>query len=445
MFFEAHPDRHLLPSDKGHEARLPLNSAKLRTSQRKQRNKLTRSAVTDRAEEILRRLKGPLVAVLTAISAETAFAQQPSPLPPVTIAKPLVKEVIDTDDFIGRFQASEEVSVRSRVGGYLHSINFYDGQLVKSGDKLFRIDERPFELALNESAAALAVAKSTLTYAKAQFDRIESLVKSGSQSVSMLDDKYRELQTAQANVQGAQASVDRAKLDLEYSNITAPFGGRIDRHLISVGNLVQADQTILTTIVALDPIDFYFDVDERRLLSYAETSRNSGNALQAGGGGLPVSVTLSDRDHTKFTGKLNFAENTVDSASGTLRVRARFANPNLILQPGLFGRISVAGSNTYKAVLIPDEAIAADQNQRVVYVVGPDNVLTTKTVRPGPKLFGYRVIRSGLSGDELIVVKGIVRARPGIQVNPVLIELPPEYETDLHDGQKAIIRSEQSK
>lgn len=388
---------------------------------------------------------GRLVAFLLLLAAGTASAQQSPPPPQVSVAKPLLRDVTDTDDFIGRFQASEQVSVRSRVGGYLQNIDFKDGQLVKAGDQLFQIDQRPFDTALNEANATLAVANSTLTYAKSEFERVDSLVKSGSQSVSTLDDRRRELQSAEANVEGAQASVERAKLDLVYSNITAPLSGRIDRHLISAGNLVQADQTVLTTIVAMDPIDFYFDVDERRLLNYAETARKQGNVLQDGGGSLPVTVTLADRDHTKVKGVVDFAENTVDPESGTLRVRARFANPNFLLQPGLFGRVAIEGSNAYQAVLIPDEAIASDQNERVVYVVGEDGTVSTKSVRPGPKLYGYRVIRSGLTGGETIVVKGVVRVRPGGKVTPVTVQLPPENNDAPASSQEAAAAVEPSK
>ncbi|MDL2409704.1 efflux RND transporter periplasmic adaptor subunit [Rhizobium calliandrae] len=371
------------------------------------------------------------VLLFVALLAGAAQAQQTPPPPQVSVAKPVVREIVDNDEFIGRFQASEQVSIRSRVGGYLQSINFKDGQLVKQGDELFEIDQRPFVTAYNQATAQLAVAQSTLTYAQSEFDRVNTLVKSGSQTVSTLDDRRKELQSAQANLQGAQASVERAQLDLTYSKITAPLSGRIDRHLISVGNLVQSDQTELTTIVALDPIDFYFDIDERRLLNYAETARKNGNVLQEGGGGLKVSVRLGDRDHTKFGGTLNFAENTIDQATGTLRARARFANPGFVLQPGLFGRVEIEGSNSYTAVLIPDEAISADQNERVVYVLSPDNTVTTKSVRTGPKLYGYRVIRAGLTGDEQIVVKGVVRVRPGAKVTPVTVELPKENPNDV--------------
>ncbi|MBY5558044.1 efflux RND transporter periplasmic adaptor subunit, partial [Rhizobium leguminosarum] len=353
---------------------------------------------------------------------------QSAPPPPVTVAKPVVRDVIDSDEFIGRFEPVDEVSVRSRVGGYLQEIHFQDGALVKQGDLLFVIDQRPFVTALNQAKATLESAQSTLVFADAQYKRTQSLASSGSQSAQTLDDRRREFDSAEANVRGAQAAADRASLDMEYTEIKAPLSGRIDRRLISAGNLVQTDQTVLTTIVSLDPIDFYFDVDERRLLNFADTARKLGKDLQQGGGGLDVSVTISDPTAKPFKGKLDFAENRVDNESGTIRLRARFPNPDLVLQPGLFGRIQVEASNTYQAILVPDEAIGSDQNERVVYVVAEDGTVSTKPVRPGPRLYGYRVIREGLDGTETIIVNGLMRARPGAKITPQMTELPPERQ-----------------
>jgi multidrug efflux system membrane fusion protein len=288
------------------------------------------------------------------------------------------------------------------------------------------IDQRPFQTTLDVATSSLEVAKSTLVFAEAEFTRTESLVQKGTLPVSTLDDRRRELRSAQANLRGAEASLARAQLDLEYTKIIAPLAGRIDRRLVSVGNLVQADQTALTTIVSLDPIDFYFDVDERRLLNYARQAREHGSNLQEGGGSLDVYVTIADSTEKPFKGKLDFAENRVDQETGTMRVRARFDNSNFVLQPGLFGRVEVSASNTYKGILIPDDAIGSDQDQRVVYVVAGDGSFTTKPVRLGPRLYGYRVIREGMTGDETIVVNGLTRLRPGVVVDPKMITLPPE-------------------
>jgi membrane fusion protein, multidrug efflux system len=353
-------------------------------------------------------------------------AAQDAQLPTVTVAKPVVRDVIDADEFIGRFEAVDEVSVRARVGGYLDQVFFTDGALVKKGDKLFMIDQRPFRMALSQAEATLASAQSTLDFAEAQFKRTESLAGTGTLSVSKLDDDRRALLAAEAAVHGAEAAVERARLDMEYTTITAPISGRVDRRLLSPGNLVQADQTVLTTIVSLDPIDFYFDVDERRVLAYARTARERGSALQEGAGSLSVHVTIADANEAPFEGRLDFSENRVDNQTGTMRLRARFANPSFILQPGLFGRVEVEGSDIYRAVLVPDEAISADQNERIVYEVSEDGSISVKPVRLGPRLHGYRVIRSGMTGDETIVVNGLMRVRPGIKVKPELVVLPQE-------------------
>jgi multidrug efflux system membrane fusion protein len=373
--------------------------------------------------------------------ATSAFSQQAAP-PPVTVAKPVVREVSDSDEFIGRFQAVDEVSVRARVGGYLDQILFTDGSLVKKGDLLFVIDQRPFKAALNEAASALEVAKSTLTFAEAQFKRAETLVQSGSLTVQSLDDRRRELISAQANNRGAEARLERASLDLEFTNITSPLTGRVDRRLISTGSLVQADQTVLTTIVSLDPIDFYFDVDERRLLSYAEMARSRGGDLQIGNNNLEVSVTIADLQKSTFKGTLDFAENRVDAATGTMRMRARFPNPDFVLQSGLFGRVQISGSGAYRAILVPDQAIGSDMNQRVVYVAAQDGSVSAKPVRTGPRLFGYRVIREGLSGDETVVINGLMRVRPGAKITPNLVELPPENPDDLPPGLESVEEAE---
>lgn len=355
-----------------------------------------------------------------------ALAQPAPPPPTVTVAKPVVREIVEDDEFIGRFEAVDEVELRARVGGYLQTIHFKDGALVKVGDPLFTIDKRPFEFALSEAQAQMSVAQAALEFAESQLRRAEDLTRTGNMPASTLDDRRREFLSAQATLAGATAAKATAELNLGYTDIAAPIAGRIDRRRISVGNLVQADQTVLTSIVSLDPIDFYFDIDERQFLAYSRDARERGSNLQEGVGGLAVTVHLADSREAPIEGKLDFAENRIDRDTGTMRVRARFPNADLRILPGLFGRINVPGSLPHQGVLLPDEAIGADQDQRIVYVVDDAGKVSAKPVRTGPKLDGYRVIRSGLTGTETVVVNGLMRVRPDITVTPRLEVLPPE-------------------
>jgi multidrug efflux system membrane fusion protein len=381
---------------------------------------------TSATAPLLRRLLPSAGLLASLVFSLPAFAQQEPPV--VTAAKPVVREIIEDDEFVGRFEAVDQVAVRSRVSGYLEEIHFTDGALVKQGDLLFTIDQRPYQAAYDAAKSRVDVATSLLDFSKLQLQRAEDLAKSGNLSTSTLDDRRREYLAAEAGFQGATADLTTASLNLEFTEIKAPLAGRIDRRLVSVGNLVQSDATLLTTIVATDPIDFYFDVDERLYLAYANDARQRGGTVQEGAGGLDVSVRIADRQGASFKGKLDFAENRIDAATGTMRVRARFENPDGILQPGMFGRINVPGSLPYKGIMVPDEAIGADQNRRIVYAVDAEGNVSAKPVRTGPRLHGYRVIREGLTGDETIVVNGLMRIRPGVKVKPEIVTLPPEAE-----------------
>lgn len=364
---------------------------------------------------------------LAACQPETESASVGGPPPPtVTVAKPVVRELVDQDEYVGRFAAVDDVTVRSRVSGYLDQIRFRDGQMVKAGDPLFTIDQRPLNAALDEANASVATAQAQLEFAQTQFNRGQDLVGRGTIPQVTFDEREQALLSAQALFDAANAAKVRAELNLEFSAISAPIPGRIDRNFVSIGNLVNADQTALTSIVSLDPIEFYFDIDERALINYARDARVRGDSLQEGSGGTPVSVRLAAGNDGPFEGALNFAENRVDEASGTIRLRASFANPDFIMQPGMFGRITVPGSLPYRGVLVPDEAVSSDQNRRIVYVLNDDDTVAQRDVRPGPRLFGYRVIRTGLTGEETVVINGLVRIRSGMTVTPELVELPPE-------------------
>jgi RND family efflux transporter MFP subunit len=385
-------------------------------------------------ESSLARRAGPqplalaLSLAVFAVSAAPVRAQVPgAPPPPVTVANPVVKDISEWDDFIGRFEAVDQVDIRARVSGYLDKVHFQDGALVKVGDLLFPIDQRPYRAALQEADATLASARARVDFAIGDLERAEALRKGGNIPEQVFDQRRQTLLTARAEADRAQAALNRAKLDLEFTEIRSPTMGRMSRRLVSVGNLVAANETVLSNVVSIDPIHFYFDVDERSYLAY-EQMRVAGTRASGRDSPNEVYVALTGEQEPKHRGHMDFVDNRLDAASGTMRGRAVFENKDLSLTPGLFGRIRIAGSGTYKGVLVPDEAVGADQDRRVVYVVGPDKKVAMKPVRLGPRIDGYRVVRDGLRGDETIVVNGLMRLRPGIEIDPKPTTLPPARE-----------------
>jgi RND family efflux transporter MFP subunit len=350
-------------------------------------------------------------------------AATPPPPPPVTVAKPVVKDVVERDEFTGRFDSTAWVDVRARVAGYLDSVEFKDGAMVKEGDLLFVIDRRPFHAALAQADASLVSARARLEFARQELDRVERLTRSGNAPERQLDERRQQFLSAQADVNGAQAALTQARLDLGFTEVKAPISGKISRKLVTEGNLVRANDTLLTTITAVDPIYFYFDVDERSYLAYERISRNGGSRQT----GYEIMVALADETEPKHKGVVDFIDNRVDQATGTMRGRAVLENKDLLLTPGLFGRILIPASDRYKGVLVPDEAIGADLDRRFVYVVAQDGSVSQKVVRPGPRFDGYRIIRSGLTGDETIIVNGTQRARFG-KITPQPTELPSVRE-----------------
>ncbi|KST60265.1 hemolysin secretion protein D [Methylobacterium sp. GXS13] len=362
-------------------------------------------------------LAGPLAPI--------AHAQAPGgPPPKVTVAKPVVREIVEQDQYTGRFDAIEYVEVRARVTGYLEKINFTDGQTVKKGDLLFVIDRRPYKAALEQAQAALASAKARQSFSQTDLERAQTLSRSGNISEQVTDQRRQASLTAQADVDSAQAALNNAQLNYDFSEVKAPVNGRISRRLVTEGNIVSADQTMLTTIVSLDPIWFSFTVDEKSFLKY-QNSLGIGMGQTQQGKGVPIMISLSGEAKPTRKGTLDFVDNRVDNATGTILLRATVPNADQYIKPGLFGIVSMPATKPFQGVMIPDEAVAANQDKRIVYVLGPDNVIQQKDVVLGPKVDGYRVIRSGLKGDETLVVNGIARVRPGAKVTPETVELPP--------------------
>jgi RND family efflux transporter MFP subunit len=351
----------------------------------------------------------------------------PGQPPPVTVAKPVVKDIVERTDFIGRFEAMDQVDIRARVSGYLDKVHFQDGTFVKAGDLLFTIDPRPYRNALQQAQSAVTSSQVRLQFAQSDLDRAEQLRRTGNITDQLYDQRRQAFLTAKAELDRAQAALQQAQLDVEFTDIRSPLSGKISRRLVSEGNLVNANQTILTNVLSLDPIQFYFDVDERSYLAYSRQSYG-GTRTSANGQTNEVVLTLTEERLGQRKGHLDFVDNRLDAASGTIRLRAVFENRDLFLTPGLFGRVTVGASDPYQGILLPDEAIGSDQDRRVVYVMGENNVVNLKPVRIGPRIDGYRVIRDGLTGNETVVVNGLVRVRPGASITPQMINLPPVRE-----------------
>lgn len=359
------------------------------------------------------------------VAATSASAQAPGgPPPKVTVAKPVVRQVVEQDQYTGRFDAVEFVEVRARVTGYLEKINFVDGQTVKKGDVLFVIDRRPYKAALEQAQAALSSAKARQSFSVTDLERAQTLSKSGNISEQVTDQRRQASQTAQADVDSAQAALDNAQLNYNFTEVKSPIDGRISQRNVTEGNIVIADQTLLTTIVSLDPIYFSFFVDEKAFLKY-QNSLGIGMGQTQRGKGVPIFIALSGEAKPTRKGTLDFVDNRVDTNTGTVLLRATVENPDKFIKPGLFGIVSMPATKPFQGILLPDEAVAANQDKRIVYLLGPENTIQQRDVKLGPKVDGYRVIQDGLKGDEMVVVNGISRVRPGAKVTPETIELPP--------------------
>ncbi len=370
------------------------------------------------------------VVLLAACDQEQEAAGPPpqQPPPPVDVANPLIKEVIEWDEFTGRFEATERVELRARVSGYLDKVHFRDGQIVKKGDLLFNIDARPFQAELARARAELQSTEAALDLAEKELSRAEQLLRSRTVSQDRVDDRLADKLAAEAAVAAARAVVRAAELDVAFTTIRAPIAGRISDRKVDVGNLVSggdARSDPLASIVALDPIFFVFDVSEADYLKYSRLDI-SGKRPSSRGSPNPVYVRVLDETEWTRPGKMNFVDNSFNPGSGTIRGRAVFDNPELILVPGLFGRLRLVASGAYDATLLPDAAILSDQSNKVVFVVDAEGTVAPRQVELGPIIDGLRVIRSGVGADDRVIVSGVQRAQPGGKVTANETTIPAD-------------------
>jgi membrane fusion protein, multidrug efflux system len=346
-------------------------------------------------------------------------AQQAASAPPeVTVAEVVCKQISDSDEFTGRLEAVNVVEVRPRVSGYLQSVHFKEGEIVRQGELLFQIDARPFQAEVDRLKGELAEAKAQSARALSDFHRAERLHNNDGMSAEEYDRRAAARIEAEAKVAATQGALRGAELNLEFTHVVAPITGRVSRAEITEGNLVEsgaAQVKPLTTLVSLDPIYAYFDVDEQTYLKYARVTRARATGAHEQRGAV---LGLADEDGFLHVGAVNFVDNQVSSTTGTIRVRATFPNKNLALTPGLFARVRLQGGGTYSGCLAKDDAVVTDLNQKYVYVLERDNKVEYRAVDIGPMKDGLRVFRKGLREGDIVVVSGLQRVRPGSVVTP---------------------------
>ena len=371
-------------------------------------------------ERSLKHLRFPLAAlaiVVMSACGKTPQATAPAPAAKVSVAKVLEQPVNEWDEFTGRLEAPETVEIRPRVSGQIDQVAFTEGALVKKGDLLFQIDPRPFQATVRQLEAQVQQARANASRTDNEAQRGERLRQSNAISAELADSRTTAAQQARAGVAAIQAELDLAKLNLSFTRVTSPISGRVSRAEITAGNIVTADVTPLTSLVSTDKVYAYFDADERVFLKYNQLARQGQR-----GQTTPVYLGLSNEDGNPHLGQMNFVDNQVNPKTGSIRGRAVFENADGSFTPGLYARLKLVGSKPYAATLIKDEAVGTDLGKKFVLVMDGDKP-AYRAVELGPKIEGLRIVRSGLTKDDTVIVKGLQRVRPGSPVAPETIPM----------------------
>lgn len=362
--------------------------------------------------------------VLTACGNPEAASQAQAPAAPqVSVAQVVVERITEWDEFTGRLQAPQTVDLVPRVSGYVDQVLFAEGALVQAGDVLLTIDAKPFAADVARLKAELLSAQSAAELAHAEYERAQRLLAQRAISVEVLENRQARKKQTAATVAAVKAALQRAELDLSYTRVSAPISGRVSNALVTAGNYVTAGQTRLTSLVSTDKMYAYFDVDEQTYLKYARLAQDGKRVDTREAQANPVYLALAGDSEFSHIGHIDFVDNRIDAQTGTIRLRASFANSENQLMPGLFAKLRLAGSASYDGVLIDEKAIGTDLNNKFVLVVNDSNQLEYRAVELGERLDGLRIINKGLSALDRIVVNGLQRVRPSMQIEPKLVDM----------------------
>ena len=364
------------------------------------------------------------IMVLSACGNPQAANQAEAPTAPeVSVAQVVSERITEWDEFTGRLQAPETVNLVPRVSGYIEQVHFNEGALVNKGDLLVQIDPQPFAAEVARLKADLQSAQSALVLAETEYNRAEKLSSARAISDELLDTRLARKQQAAASVASVKAALHRAELDLSYTSITAPISGRVSYAQITAGNYVNAGQSQLTSLVSTDKMYAYFDVDEQSYLKYLRLTEAGKRADTRDAKANPVYMALADDSGYQHIGNIDFVDNSINQQTGSIRIRASFPNTDDQLLPGLFARIKLVGSDSYQGILIDEKAIGTDLNNKFVLVVNAENQLEYRGIKLGEKVNGLRIVREGLTATDKIVVNGLQRVMPNIQIKPKLVDM----------------------